>query len=611
MSRIDCINNRIIKIISDYVKNKTGNYLELFKDLPYPEDRFRGAEDFFLNEDEWTTFDNFITILRRGKELVGERYFYFNCGASSAYLNSWGRFEYFERIFTGPNDAFKRIPFFNKNFVDTKDIELILPPTIDSETQKIMTILKIKYHPDIDPNYDYIGERFTCGIISSIPTIWGLLPAEIKVPVRAFDPLVLFEKEPEFSIYGLKPKMEGNFLTLIDPEDGKRKIVGQRVRLIPERVGNGEIFKGKFAIIKEEVGRKDPSLAFRINRTIRADEHTIIVKEGEIYDAPYFILEIYYSKLSWLDRVKQIFRFKKESEIPAKALIDTIDKLRESIEARNEAYYELQRINNELIIAKDKLERYNKDLERIVQERTAQLTRLNSRLQDEINRQLNRIKRFEELRRYLSPKIADEILRKGEVLGAKPKRRLITVVFTDIRNFSSISESIEPEELFHLMDQYMKEMIEIIHRYDGTLNKIIGDGMMIFFGDPVPIEDHAERAVLMALEMRERVGVLKKDWIQFGHELSIGIGINTGYMTVGNIGSETLRDYTVLGNQVNVAARLVNIAGPGQILISQRTMTRVRDMVESEEMGDISVKGLQYPVKVYNVIGKRKKLSYS
>ena len=178
----------------------------------------------------------------------------------------------------------------------------------------------------------------------------------------------------------------------------------------------------------------------------------------------------------------------------------------------------------------------------------------------------------------------------------------MTVLFSDIRNFSALTENLEPEEIFELMDRYISEMTTLIHQYEGTLNKIIGDGLLVFFGDPIPMEDHAWRAVTIAVEMQKMVSRLKDEWLQYGHELTIGIGINTGYMTVGNIGSDSHRDYTVIGHQVNVAARLESFAKPGQILVSQRTYSRVKDLVDAEKIGEIRVKGVHDPVLIYNVI---------
>jgi class 3 adenylate cyclase len=178
---------------------------------------------------------------------------------------------------------------------------------------------------------------------------------------------------------------------------------------------------------------------------------------------------------------------------------------------------------------------------------------------------------------------------------------MMTVVFSDIRNFTSFTENLEPEELFPLMDKYLSEMTTIIHKYDGTLNKIIGDGLLVFYGDPIPMADHAQRAVMMAIDMQRKVVELKNEWLEYGHDFGVGIGINTGYMTVGNIGSDIHKDYTVIGNQVNVASRLESLAKAGQILVSQRTYSKVKGLVDVEKVGIIQVQGLRDPVVTYIV----------
>jgi class 3 adenylate cyclase len=179
---------------------------------------------------------------------------------------------------------------------------------------------------------------------------------------------------------------------------------------------------------------------------------------------------------------------------------------------------------------------------------------------------------------------------------------MMTVVFTDIRGFSNLTENLEPEELFHLLNRYFSEMIKIAHLYDGTVSKIVGDGILIFFGDPIPMEDHAERGVRMSIDMQKRIKGLTDEWGQYGHELGVGIGINSGFVTVGNVGSDAFRDYTIIGNQVNVAARLETSAKPGQILISQRTYSLIKGLIEVEEIGAVKVKGIHNPIKTYSVV---------
>lgn len=562
MSRIDCISNRNVKIVATYLKSKLWHSYPLFDDLPYPTDRYDSPDDFFLNEDEWTTYENFQKIIRKAKEISGERYFYFNCGASSASLGSWGRFHYFVRVFASPDDGFKRIPFFNKNFNDIKDIDVIVPPSYDKASGKIRTILTLRLHDDIDVHKEYVGDPYTRGIISSIPTIWGLALAEIKQPLKPYSPEILFNEEPEFACYGLDVRMEKEHLTIKDPAQNQRKIVGKKIMMEPEMVNGKKIFLGRYSQFPKGDPKSigDAKEGILITETVQVDNR-IILKEGEIFKAPYFVMDITYDRFSFMDRLSQIFHFHRTPDEQESGLIETINQLRETMEARNEAYHALQKANEELKEAK----------------------------------------KYDELRRYLSPKLTEKILSSGDTLGAQPQRKMMTVVFSDIRGFSTLTDNLEPEELFHLLDRYLDEMIKLIHQYDGTLNKIIGDGLLIFFGDPIPMEDHAKRAVLMAIDMQKKVAELRDEWLQYGYELGIGIGINTGYMSVGTIGSDIHRDYTVIGNQVNVAARLESQAKAGQILISQRTYSRVRDEVQVEKIGAIRVKGINSPVMTYNV----------
>ena len=191
MSRVECISNRNIRIISAYVNSKLGHCNGLFDGLPFPKERFPSCEDFFLNEDEWTTHQNFVRIFRRGKEMTKEPYFYFYCGASTAPLRSWGRLDHFSRLFAGPSDGFRRLPFFNKNFADTKELDVIIPPTYSKDSRKIRTVLRIKHHHDIDVHEDFVGDPFSRGMISIIPSLWGLRPATIRQILNPYDPEIL------------------------------------------------------------------------------------------------------------------------------------------------------------------------------------------------------------------------------------------------------------------------------------------------------------------------------------------------------------------------------------------------------------------------------------
>lgn len=609
MSRPDCISNRNIRIIATYVKNRVGNHESLFEGLSYPRDQHLSAEDFFLNEDEWTTYENYERIFRKGNELVDEPDFFFNCGASSAGLRSWGRFHYFVRVFASPNDGFKKVPFFNKNFDDTKEIEVILPPTYNHRSRKFRTILKVQFHNDIDPNSDYIGDPYLRGLLSSIPTIWGLASAVIRQNVTAYNPEVLFNQEPEFTKYRLDVKMEEDVLTLRDPNKGQRIQVGKKILLKPEMINGQEIFLGKYTEkpLDYQPIHSDQREAILVTETIKFEDR-ILLTAGEIFMAPYFILDISYDRVSTFHRMSQVWR-RGDGRGSGQELIETINQLRRSMSARNEAYLVLENTNAELIEAKVSLDEHNRELENRVEARTSELhkaqqdlLRLNRDLEAKVREQVTQLERYNELRRYLSPKLAEKILTSEDALGTEPQRKMMTVVFTDIRGFSNLTDSLEPEELFQLLSRYHSEMIKIVHVHDGTLNKIVGDGLLIFFGDPIPMEDHAERAVHMAMDMQKKIADLSDEWNQYGHELGVRIGINSGFVTVGNVGSDAHRDYTIIGNQVNVAARLETSAKAGQILISQRTYSLVKGLIEVEEIGVVKVKGIHNPIKTYSVL---------
>ncbi len=612
MSRLDCISNRNIKIIAAYVKSKTGSHEELFHDLCYPFEECSSADEFFLDEDEWTTYENFEKIFRRAKQLVNDQRFYFACGFSSADLKSWGRFHVFARLFSTPGDGFKRLPFFNKNLNDTKEIDIIVSPCFDRRAQRFRTILKVEFHRDVDPNSDYIGDPFLRGMISAIPTIWGLKPALVEQHLNPYDPEILFQREPEFTSYDLQPKREGDLLTIRHPGHGGRSIVGEKVFLQPDRIHDCNYFLGRYAKKAANTLNPQEHEAILITETVTVDGRTLM-REGEIFLAPYFILDVMYDRVCLTSRVATVFSGRKDIRNPGKELIDTLNQLRKSISAKNEAYAALEKAHQELQEAKEQIDEYAGSLEEKVRERTAalrktqdELVEMNRGLESRVQEQVRQLEKYNQLRRYLSPKFTEKILSGNGHTAPESQRKMMTVVFSDIRGFSTLTDDLEPEEIFQLLDRYLSAMIEIVHRFDGTLNKIIGDGLLIFFGDPISLEDHAERAVRMAVEMQEKVSELRGEWRGYNHDLGVGIGVNTGYMTVGNIGSETHRDYTVIGNQVNVAARLESMATAGQILISQRTYSKVESLVEVQFVGEIQVKGIHTPVRTFNITGLRK-----
>jgi adenylate cyclase len=211
----------------------------------------------------------------------------------------------------------------------------------------------------------------------------------------------------------------------------------------------------------------------------------------------------------------------------------------------------------------------------------------------------------EELSRFLSPQVAALVSSpQGEQLLAG-HRRQITAVFCDLRGFTAFAETAEPEELFGVLRDYHEAMGALIVEHGGTLEHFAGDGIMIFFNDPVLQPDHVERAVRMAVGMRARFADLAVRWRKLGYELAFGVGIAVGYATIGRIGFDGRFDYGAIGNAVILASRLSSEAMGGQILLSQRAFAAVEDIVEADSVGELALKGFSRPVPAVNVIALR------
>ena len=218
----------------------------------------------------------------------------------------------------------------------------------------------------------------------------------------------------------------------------------------------------------------------------------------------------------------------------------------------------------------------NTRLLRELRERTGEVVKLNEQLEQRVVDQVGEIERMSRLRRFLPPQVADLIVASGTEKQLESHRREITALFCDLRGFTGFSEASDPEDVMTLLRDYHAAIGEIIIKYSGTLERYAGDGVMVVFNDPVPVDNPALRAVQMALETREAMGALTEKWRQLGHDIGFGIGIAHGYATLGTIGFEGRFDYAAIGTVSNVASRLCDEAKPGQILISPRVLMAVK-----------------------------------
>ena len=237
-----------------------------------------------------------------------------------------------------------------------------------------------------------------------------------------------------------------------------------------------------------------------------------------------------------------------------------------------------------------------------LKEQSAQLAEWNQVLEQRVEQQLTELEQVGRLRRFLSPQIAELIVSSEDKRLLESHRNEIAVVFCDLRGFTAFSETCEPEEVMGVLREYHSTMGTLIFRFEGTLERFTGDGLMVFFNDPLPCPDPAARAVRMALEMRKLVGNLSKKWRKRDHQLDFGVGIAQGYATLGKIGFEGRFDYAAIGTVTNLASRLCDKAQAGQVLISQRVYSALEELVHVEPVGALTLKGLQRPVTAYNVL---------
>ena len=237
-----------------------------------------------------------------------------------------------------------------------------------------------------------------------------------------------------------------------------------------------------------------------------------------------------------------------------------------------------------------------------VQAQAADLANWNQTLARRVEEQVAEIERIGRLKRFLAPQVA-QLVSSGDERVLESHRREVTIVFCDLRDFTPFSETAEPEEVITVLREYHKTLGALIDKFEGTIERFAGDGLLVLFNDPLPCADPSARAVRMAVEMRDQVAKLAAGWRAQGHELGFGIGIAHGYATLGCVGFEGRFQYSATGTVPNLASRLCDEARNGQILVDAKVHAQVKGLAEVESVGELRLKGFHRPVKVFNVRG--------
>jgi class 3 adenylate cyclase len=267
---------------------------------------------------------------------------------------------------------------------------------------------------------------------------------------------------------------------------------------------------------------------------------------------------------------------------------------------------QLEAANSALLATQRDLEASREALLRAhekVQAQAAELAAWNETLEERVRLQLGEIERMTRLKRFFAPTLAELIVSSGNERILESHRRDIAVLFCDLRGFTAFAETAEPEEVMQLLHEYHRAVVPLIQSFEGTLDRFVGDGMMVFFNDPLPCPDPAERAVALAVAMRDAVAALAAAWRRRGHEIGFGIGIAQGFATLGQIGFEGRFDYSAIGTVTNTAARLCDAAKDGQILVTPRIAAAVAATAELCDIGPIAVKGLSRRIAVTDIVG--------
>ena len=240
-----------------------------------------------------------------------------------------------------------------------------------------------------------------------------------------------------------------------------------------------------------------------------------------------------------------------------------------------------------------------------IKEQAAELLELNRTLEERVRTQLEELERLQRLRRFLSPQLADALVSSGDDSILRSHRREVAMFFADLRGWTSFVDAVEPEELMRVLGEFHGTIGGLVRRFDATVGFIEGDGVQLFFNDPIEVPDAALRAVRLGCALREEMAELMPTWRKHGYDLDFGAGIALGYATCGEVGFEGRSDYAAIGSVTNLASRLGDEATAGQVLITQRLHAEVEEDVEVDPIGELTLKGFRAPIPAFNVIAVR------
>jgi len=529
------------------------------------------------------------------KEILGDRdpMLFYDIGSGTARLRSFGLLHDIGISLGNVEETVRFIPRFNRKFNNV--FEMVV-----CDVSGPAAVVLIYYRKQYDGLWFYDQCPWNKGNIAAIPTVWDLPGMDIE------EPLCRFSLDDIFGAYAFsQPAYRCRNGTAF---------LGEEAFAVKVRIGQENLERSLDRLESAAFGRREVAIAALTNRDFEivtpansADSRNrpegmlitrdtvvssrLTLKKGQIFGAPYCRLNLRWQRRRrfWPVLLDRTFRVDRNSG----RLLAHLEK---ELEANLAQKQELLKSREALQAAHNRLKDYTERLEQMVGERTREL-------EAEKEKVLNAQKL---LSHFLAPQLARKIL-EGQIETVwGHHRRKLTMLFSDIKDFTRTTDAMEPEDMAGLLNEYLSHMIGIVHTYEGTLAHIIGDALFVFFGAPEYTSDrqHALQCVRMTIDMQRQMRTLQKKWFAEGIEdpLQIRCGINTGMATVGGYGSKDRREYTAMGTQVNLAARLESACEPGGILISHSTWALVNAEIGCREEGPVSMKGFQRPVRTYRVV---------
>jgi class 3 adenylate cyclase len=361
-----------------------------------------------------------------------------------------------------------------------------------------------------------------------------------------------------------------------------------RILVVDDNEANRDILKVRLAAQGYEI--------------LEAADGEAAIAAARLHRPDLILLDVMMPKL---DGIEACRRIKADPELPFTPVVlvtakaDTRDVV-EGLDAGADEYL-TKPVDATALVARVRSVLRLKALHDQVRQQAEALAEWNRSLERRVAEQVAQMERMGRLKRFLSPQVAELIVSAGDESVLDGHRRAVTVLFCDLRGFTSFSETSEPEDVMAVLREYHQALGPLIHKYEGTVERFTGDGLMVWFNDPLPCDDPSERAVRMAVEMREAVERLAEDWRRRGHELGFGIGVSHGFATLGRIGFEGRFDYAATGTVCVIAARLCDKARAGQILVCGKVLSAVEPIVVAEPVGELELKGFHRPMRAFDV----------